>query len=333
MKSFSKSARDLKVLEDHFTELETGMLGIKEHQELERVHRQIEESHVREMIKWQQRSKIYWLKEGDGNTKFFHSYASVRRRQNFISRLKDDEGVWRDAKADIHGVLLQYFRQIFSFNRPVDIVMNKALSCLVQQAERTGHLVGVKIAEQAPTVSHLLFAAQAMEVRRILEMYARASGQWVNFQKSCMTLSGRVAKSELHHLLGIQRVKWIAQLDRYLELLVVGGRSRSEMFNNIKERTVERIVGWNSKLLSQAGKGVMIASVIQALPTYVMSCFKLPLFFLRSIESSATGFCLHCRGEKGVHLVAWHNLCRPKKDGGLGFRRMQEFNIVLLAKQ
>ncbi|CAA0841001.1 DNAse I-like superfamily protein, partial [Striga hermonthica] len=41
---------------------------------------------------WQQKSKIKWLKEGDGNTKFFHAYAQQRRRMNAIIRLVSARG-------------------------------------------------------------------------------------------------------------------------------------------------------------------------------------------------------------------------------------------------
>ncbi|KAL0410987.1 UNVERIFIED_CONTAM: putative mitochondrial protein [Sesamum latifolium] len=101
----------------------------------------------------------------------------------------------------------------------------EALSCLIQQAEREGRLVGVKVTEQAPSVSHLLFTddtlvfyqakeEQAVEVRRILEVYARASGQCVNYHKSCMTISGHVAERTQHQLMNILGIRRVAQLDR-----------------------------------------------------------------------------------------------------------------------
>lgn len=36
---------------------------------------------------------------------------------------------------------------------------------------------------------------------------------------------------------------------------------------------------------------------------------------------------------KGIRWQAWHRLCIPKKWGGMGFRKLHEFNIALLGKQ
>lgn len=41
----------------------------------------------------------------------------------------------------------------------------------------------------------------------------------------------------------------------------------------------------------------------------------------------------HGQAGKGVKWMAWEKLCRPKAKGGLGLRRLKEFNLAMLAKQ
>jgi len=43
-------------------------------------------------IYWKQRAHTAWLTKGDRNTKFFHAYASERKRRNHIQKLIDDGG-------------------------------------------------------------------------------------------------------------------------------------------------------------------------------------------------------------------------------------------------
>ncbi|KAL0312842.1 UNVERIFIED_CONTAM: hypothetical protein Sradi_5683500 [Sesamum radiatum] len=114
---------------------------------------------------------------------------------------------------------------------------------------------------------------QLDEVQNILEAYTRASRQVVNLSKSSMVVSGAIWDEHKRRLADRLGVRLVTSHDRYLGLLAMAGRSRSVLFHNIRDRFCGRINGWNDKLLSQAGKGVLIKSVQQFLPTYAMSCF------------------------------------------------------------
>lgn len=54
-------------------------------------------------------TKCFWLAEGDSNTKFFHAYPSARKKSDFVSRLRTDEGVVITNKDVMNGMAVDYF--------------------------------------------------------------------------------------------------------------------------------------------------------------------------------------------------------------------------------
>ena len=54
------------------------------------------------------------------------------------------------------------------------------------------------------------------------------------------------------------------------------GTNKRNTFNDVKDKLRKKLAGWKEKLLSKAGKEVLIKAVAQARPTYTMSCFKIP---------------------------------------------------------
>ena len=64
---------------------------------------------------------------------------------------------------------------------------------------------------------------------------------------------------------------------------------------------------------------MLIKVVIQAIPTYTMSYFKLPKGLIKELETLIRKFWWgYNRENKKVHWVKWERLCEDKERGGGG---------------
>lgn len=80
------------------------------------------------------------------------------------------------------------------------------------------------------------------------------------------------------------RVSEIDKAVKYLGILSDRGTSKKEMFAWILARVNLKLDGWKENLISKARKEVPIKAVIQAIPQYAMSIFKIPHSISRSVK-------------------------------------------------
>jgi len=83
-------------------------------EEIEQLQKEIEHFLEMEDIKWQQRAKRTWFKQGDRNTSYFHAWASHCCRTNFIAAIRDSTGDQWSSPEDIGRISMQHFPNIFS---------------------------------------------------------------------------------------------------------------------------------------------------------------------------------------------------------------------------
>ncbi|XP_074315228.1 uncharacterized protein LOC141651412 [Silene latifolia] len=221
----------------------------------------------------------------------------------------------------------------------------EALSNMMRRAVENNTIHGIRVSPTAPAISHLLFAddsiffvratvEEAEAVNGILRRYETASGQLVSLDKTTVSFSKGVSDGRRDSVAERLGVSVIEEQARYLGLPTVIGRSKKVITDIIRDKLCKRLQGWRGKILSRAGKEVLIKVVANSLPTYVMSVFKIPANFCEELRSIVSRFWWgHDENKKGIFWVAWNKMVKPKVDGGIGFRDFRLFNLALLGKQ
>lgn len=131
--------------------------------------------------------------------------------------------------------------------------------------------------------------------------------------------------------LGLKRVSFDEW--KYLGLPFVHHSRNSSHFDFLIDKTWNRLRGWKEKLISSAGREILIKAVLQSLPVYAMSVYKLPIATISQLTSLLRNYWWTGDDRKGMCWKNWDSMCSSKRDGGMGFRNLKAFNEALLAKQ
>ncbi|KAG5565563.1 hypothetical protein RHGRI_001466 [Rhododendron griersonianum] len=225
------------------------------------------------------------------------------------------------------------------------VLVKDLLSKMISTTQGGNNLAGIQFYRHCPKQSHIFFADDALlflmveihncaTVKQLMGKYGQALGQRINFDKSSVTFSsnmGEIDKQLVCDLLEVQLMKGDA---RYLRLPSFWGRSKTEAYSFIVDKTLGKLQGWKQKQMSQGGKEIMLKFVTQAIPSYAMSCFLLPKGLCDKVNTYVSNFWWKGDPEaRGIHWYSWDKMSKSKKDGGMGFRNFRAMKEALLARQ
>ncbi|XP_010687249.1 uncharacterized protein LOC104901378 [Beta vulgaris subsp. vulgaris] len=225
------------------------------------------------------------------------------------------------------------------------ILCMEVLSRNLSKMQNNKELNGLKIARNAPKISHLFFTDDALfffkanpkncwAIKTVLATFCEKSGEKINFEKSHVIFSPNTPpkfKKILRKPLG---VKDKDKVGSYLGCLMeVDGRTTS-VFNDITTKTAYKILTWKFSTLSQAGKLILINTILTALASSIISIYLLPVKTTRNITSLLLKFWWSSSMEKKP--IYWRKrelLEKHKFLGGLSFRNVAHVNKALLFNQ
>jgi hypothetical protein len=104
-------------------------------------------------------------------------------------------------------------------------------------------------------------------------------------------------------------------------------------WNPVLELIQRRLASWKNKYVSLGGRVVLLNSVLAAIPIFYLSVFKMPVGVWKKLVRLQRRFLWGgSAGASKICWVSWNDVCRPKKEGGLGVKDLRIMNISLLTK-
>lgn len=174
----------------------------------------------------------------------------------------------------------------------------------------------------APSISHLLFAddlllfakatlREATKLDECLAKYMAWLGKKLKRDKSSVHFSKNFQGQAILSILDQLRLKKLPPKAKHLRLPLLFPRAWMRAVEDIKEKFFSKISGWKVKMLSQAGRMVMIKAVATALPSYLMSFYLLPQSWCKEIDRALKNFWWGYSDEKAryLSLKVWSSIC------------------------
>ena len=123
-----------------------------------------------------------------------------------------------------------------------------------------------------------------ISLKLALRLFTNISGLQINYAKSVflpLNLSDQ-QQTEVQLILGCERTELPIT---YLGMPLTINRPKRCDFMPLVEKIEKRLEGWQGKLLSRGGRLILQNSILASIPIYMMTCFVLPKWVTRRIDS------------------------------------------------
>ncbi|XP_058775283.1 uncharacterized protein LOC131649540 [Vicia villosa] len=224
----------------------------------------------------------------------------------------------------------------------VFVLVMEVLTALMNKCKEMGEFRGFKV-NDVKDVDLLQFADDALifaecnlanlwSLKAIFRGFEMMSGLRIKFHKS--------------NLYGVNAGDWFMEAAasflsckvgslpfKFLGVRVGYNPRKLSMWRDFILMFKKRLSFWKGSNLSMAGRVVLINSVINALPIYLLSFYKAPKKVLNGVCSIQCKF-LWGGGElkRSINWVCWDTVCKSREEGGLGVNNMEIMNVALLSK-
>lgn len=176
-------------------------------------------------------------------------------------------------------------------------------------------------------------AVSPLIMKEYITEFADTSGLRVNLQKSQVFFCGVncQVKENLIDQLGFSEGKLPI---KYLGLPLIASKLTIADCEPILQRIRTKVGSWSARMLSYAGRAVLIQSILFHYQVYWSNTFLLPKGVIHQMECLFRNYLWNGSSEsKHMPVVAWDRITLPREEGGLGFLQMEIWNKAAFGKQ
>lgn len=177
----------------------------------------------------------------------------------------------------------------------------------------------------------------ARNIKEILHNYCMVFGELVNFHKSLILFSKEVPKKVKLEIANILQIPSSSNIGTYHGCKNIDRKRTRDDFMHIKKKIANKLPSWKARVLSQTSKAVLIKSNLTGVSSFVIQGVKIPIYITKDLDNINRNFFWNNNmGPNNPHgalsLISWDKICRPKCEGDLRIRKVQDVNAAFLAK-
>lgn len=166
----------------------------------------------------------------------------------------------------------------------------------------------------------------------LLALFCTATGMEISFSKSTLIAHKGIIDQRICDIFPLP-VSTLEEGFKYLGFSLKPDSYRKKDWMLLWERMDRKVSIWCYRYLTLDGKLILAKSVLESLPVYWLTLFKVPVSILDGIKKRISSL-LWSGGKEDdkIHLARWELIARPKNMGGWGLRRLDLFSKALRMK-
>ncbi|KAL8468554.1 hypothetical protein ACS0TY_031669 [Phlomoides rotata] len=166
----------------------------------------------------------------------------------------------------------------------------------------------------------------------IIRLFELCTGLSVNFTKSIL-YGCNVSANDLGAAAGTLGCAAEFGTISYLGMQIGKNHRTRDHWTGLCDKMKKKLVRWDGKTISMAGRAILIQSVLSAIPIYSLSFYIIPKISTLDLVRIQRAFLWGGDGENTkIPWVSWTALCKDTREGGLGFKDVGLFNKALIGK-